>query len=118
MWKIVQAFDENDVPLDKNRRERFLRKHPEAMAFLDAKMQQLAVMLNGGMSVAAAMTTVKWIHREQAGVHAIASREPPLRLYFLPLPDRQILLTLTIGDKNQQGKDVNETASWAKMILR
>lgn len=69
MWRIVPAFDENDVPLDRNRRERFVKKHPEAVALLDTKLQQLKSMLDGGMPLVIAMTSVKWIHREQAGVH-------------------------------------------------
>jgi hypothetical protein len=81
MWMITQAIDGNNIPIDKKRREYFSKKHSETVRFLDAKMMQIVTMLNSGMPLTQAMA-VKWVHREQAGVHAVCSANPALRLYF------------------------------------
>lgn len=116
MWKVEKACDENDVPLEKNRRHFFLRKHREAVELLDSRLQQLIDSLNAGLPLRNALSR-GWVHPEAGGVFAICANTPPLRMYFLPLPGVRLILTFTIGDKNRQSSDVKEVAEWAKSIL-
>jgi hypothetical protein len=57
--------------------------------------------------------TLGFIHHEPAGVKAIdqkgsSSKKPAqTRLYVYPEEQRKILHLITVGDKTNQGKDVN-----------
>ena len=116
MWRIVPALDENDVPLQKSRRDFFKRKHPDALYALEKRLEEVRSNLEAGMPLRMALSR-NWVHPEKAGVFAVCINQPALRLYFLPLPEKKILVTLNIGDKNRQSADVLEAARWATAIL-
>lgn len=93
-----------------------MKKYPEAMRKLEKRLKQVQADLDEGMPL---QTTLSrgWIHPEKAGVFAVCVNQPALRLYFLPLPEKKILLILNIGDKNRQSADVVEAAQWARSML-
>ena len=86
------------------------------MEQLDMRLKQMQADLDEGMPLQTALSR-GWVHPEKAGVFAVCVNHPALRLYFLPLPEKKILLILNIGDKNRQSADVIEAAQWAKAIL-
>ena len=116
MWRIEPALGENGVPLQKNRRDFFKRKQPDALYALEGRLDELRASLEAGLPLRMALSR-NWVHPEKGGVFAICINQPALRLYFLPLPEKELLLTLNIGDKNRQSADVIEAAGWAKAIL-
>ncbi len=116
MWRIEPALDKNGVPLQKNRRDFFKRKQPDALYALEARLDELRVNLDAGMPLRMVLSR-SWVHPEKAGVFAVCINRPALRLYFLPLPEKKLLLTLNIGDKNRQSADVAEAARWAASML-
>ncbi len=116
MWRILPALDENNVPLQKRRRDFFKKNHPDALYALEERLSRLRSFLDTGMPLRMALSS-SWVHPEKAGVFAVCINKPALRLYFLPLPEKKILLTLNIGDKNRQSADVVEAGRWAASIL-
>ena len=116
MWRIESAVDEKGVSLQKNRRAFFTRKYPDSVRLLDKRLEQIRTGLEAGMPLRMALSR-GWVHPEKAGVFAVCTSQPELRLYFLPLPKAKVLLILTIGDKSRQSADVVEAANWAKSIL-
>ncbi len=116
MWRILPALDENNVPLQKRRKDFFKKKHPDAVDVLEKRLDNLRSALEDGMPLRVALSR-NWVHPEKAGVFAVCVNQPALRLYFLPLPEKKILLTLNIGDKNRQSADVVEAGRWAASIL-
>ena len=115
MWKIAPAVDENDVPLQKNRRAAFTKKHPDEVNELDAMVDEILAALNIGYPLKTALAK-GFVGPEPCGVFRVGTNRPALRLYFLPLPERETLLTLTIGDKKTQWMDIRDVTAWAKAI--
>lgn len=112
----MPALDEHDVPLQKKRRDFFKRKHPDALYELEERLDELRGNLDEGLPLRMALSR-NWVHPEKAGVFAVCVNRPALRLYFLPIPEKEILLTLNIGDKNRQSADVLEIAGWVRLLL-
>lgn len=114
MWSLIPAVDDNDAPLEKNRRKDLAKKYPKSVAELDAKLEQLLDVLEE-LPLDKALQ-FGWIHPEPNGVFAICTKKPALRYYFLPLPEQQAIVTLTMGDKNRQSSDIKMVTDWAKEI--
>ncbi len=114
MWVHIPAVDDNDIPLEKNRRRELAKKYPASVAELDSRLQQLLDALRE-LPLDKALQ-FGWIHPEPNGVFAIVTKKPALRYYFLPMPERKAIVTLTMGAKDRQSEDIKMVTDWAKEL--
>lgn len=116
MWEVAPLVDSNDIPVDRQRREKYSRKYAHALQELDERLARILRALNSGVGLREVLS-LNWIHPEPAGVFAVCINDPALRLYFLPIPGKKLIVTLTIGDKRRQSEDIKMTTAWAREIL-
>lgn len=116
MWTLEQ------YPEYERRSRRLEKKHRRELEAVLNNPDTYLVFLNQGIKP---MQLLKesFVRNEQMGIHAI-DQSPlgkgykELRLYVYPDPDASTLHVITVGDKNQQSRDVNECCDYVKSLRK